>query len=94
VRQLLVKGGVSLVIGAVFVWLAVRDVNWPEVIAVFSRIDLAIVGWYTLLWIGMHVVRVWRWGMLLKPLGSVSFARLFTVGMVGFMALILLPLRL
>ena len=93
-RHLLVKGGVSIAIGAVFIWLAVRDVNWSEVIGVFARIDLLVVGWYILLWVGMHVVRVWRWGMLLKPLGSVSFSRLFTVGMVGFMMLILLPFRL
>lgn len=42
----------------------------------------------------IHLCRVVRWGILLESAGKVSFWRLNSVGAVGFMALVVLPLRL
>ena len=90
----LLKLGVSLVIGAFFIWLAIRGVDLDEVSRSLAGVDLGVVGLYVLLFGVVHVSRIFRWGILIKPIAKVSFMRLFTVGSVGFMALMLLPLRL
>lgn len=43
----------------------------------------------------VHLTRTWRWHYLLVPIGArLSFARLFAVSSVGFMAILALPARL
>ena len=86
--------GISIAVGALFVWLAVRGVEWDEVVTAFSRVNPAILLVYFLVAMVIEALRIVRWGILLKPLGSISLMRLFTAGAVGFMALMLLPLRL
>lgn len=54
----------------------------------------AWIGLYMLMFCVLHAARVWRWGVLLRPLARIGAARLTAVGTVGYMAIILLPLRL
>ena len=49
---------------------------------------------YVLVFVVVHVSRTLRWGLLLRPLVRLRFMRLMAVSSVGFMAIILLPLRL
>ncbi len=93
-KKLIINSVISMFIGALFIWLAVRDVDWTAMGSAFGQVDLFRVGLYLGLFIVVHFSRVLRWGCMLKPLGHVPFGRLFTVSSVGFMALILLPLRL
>jgi glycosyltransferase 2 family protein len=94
VKKLFINLFISLTIGAVFVWLAVRGVNWPEVSQVLARVDWRIIALYFLVWALIHLVRTIRWGVLLRPLGTIRFQKLLSASSVGFMALVLLPLRL
>jgi len=94
VRGTILKVLVSLALGALFVWLAARGVDWAAVGQVLGRVDPGVPLAYLGIFILVHLSRVYRWGILLKPLGQVSFGKLFTVSSVGFMALVLLPLRL
>jgi hypothetical protein len=41
-----------------------------------------------------HCLRVWRWQLILGPAHPVPFRRLFSINMVGFMAINILPFRL
>jgi uncharacterized protein (TIRG00374 family) len=93
-RQFFINLGISIAIGSLFIWLALRGVNWSDIVGVFSSVDPMIVLGYFLYMVVIHFCRVIRWGILLKPLGKISFGRLFMVGTVGNMALVLLPLRL
>ncbi len=93
-NKILLKTLISIAIGAFFVWLAIRDVELDGVRSALAQVDLGIVGLYTLVFMAVHLSRIVRWGLLLRPLGRVGFGRLFAVGSVGFMALMLLPLRL
>jgi uncharacterized protein (TIRG00374 family) len=94
VKKFWINLGISLAVGALFVWLAVRGVEWDEVLEAFSRVDLLVLVVYFLVAVAIQVLRIFRWGILLKPLGRIPLMRLFTAGAVGFMALMLLPLRL
>jgi uncharacterized protein (TIRG00374 family) len=49
---------------------------------------------YLLILLLVHLVKTVRWGLLLKPLGQISFRRLNTASAVGFMLTVLLPMRL
>ena len=86
--------GISIAVGALFVWLAVRGVEWDKVLDVFSQVDPLMLVVYFFIALAIEGVRIIRWGILLKPLGHVPLGRLFTAGTVGLMALMLLPLRL
>jgi len=104
--QGILKWGVSIGIGAFFIWLAFRE--WPVdrlleggltlrqgVIATSSwRVSLGSLGLYFASLVVMHVFRVWRWQPLLAPMQRVGFFALNRVCSVGFMAVFLLPMRL
>jgi uncharacterized protein (TIRG00374 family) len=51
---------------------------------------LPLVG-VVLVTVAAYVVRAWRWGDLLAPLGHVGLADLFSATMIGFAASLLLP---
>ena len=42
----------------------------------------------------IHLVRTVRWGILLEPVAKIPFSKLNAVSAVGFMALLILPVRL
>jgi uncharacterized protein (TIRG00374 family) len=94
VKKFWIHFGISLAVGALFVWLAVRGVEWDKVLDAFSQVDPLMLLVYFFIALAIEGVRIIRWGILLKPLGHVPLGRLFTAGAVGFMALMLLPLRL
>lgn len=88
------KSFLSLAIGCLFAWLAGHDVVWSDVWVVFSTVDFRIAAVYAAIITGAHVVRTYRWGLLLEPLDHVPFGRLFAVSTVGNLVLLVLPLRL
>ena len=84
----------SLVLSAFFVWLSLRGAPLAEVWDAMLRADWRWVALYGVFLTGVHVARVARWGQLLEPVARVRFRELNPLGAVGFMALMLLPLRL
>ena len=84
----------SLGVSALFVWLSLRNTDVRAVGRNIAAADPYRVLLYVALMLAIHVVRTVRWGILLEPLGHVGFPRLNAASAVGFMLLILLPLRL
>ena len=84
----------SVGVSALFVWLSLRHTNVRAVGAAIARADPGRVVAYLGLLLLIHLVRTVRWGILLEPLGRVGFKRLNSAAAVGFMLLMLLPLRL
>ncbi len=93
-KNTIVKTIVSLLIGALFIYLAIRGVDLAAVTQSIGKVNLWVVSAYVGVFFLVHLSRIFRWGLLLRPLGNIGFSRLFTVASVGFMALMLLPLRL
>jgi uncharacterized protein (TIRG00374 family) len=92
--KLAVRIVVSLAVSAVFVWLSLRHTDVRAVGAAIAGADpLRLVGYFGLLLV-VHLIKTVRWGILLEPLGHVPFRRLNSASAVGFMLLMLLPLRL
>ncbi len=92
--KLLLRTVLSLAMSALFVWLSLRHTDVRAVGRAMAAADPSRIALYVVMLLGVHVVRTVRWGLLLKPLGEVSFKRLNSASAVGWMLLMLLPLRL
>jgi uncharacterized protein (TIRG00374 family) len=84
----------SLGVSAVLMWLSLRNADLRAVGRAISSADPWRMVGYAAILVCIHLVRTVRWGILLEPLGHVGFKRLNSASAVGFMLLILLPLRL
>lgn len=84
----------GLVISAVFLYLAFREINYTDLWRTLQRIQ---VGWLVpglMIYFGGMFVRAWRWQCLLKPLKKVSVGNLFQILMIGYMGNNVFPLRM
>ena len=94
VLKLVLRITVSIAISGLFVWLSLRNAPIRQVAQAIADCDKTPLLLYTVLLLFVHLVRTVRWGILLEPLGHVGFSRLNSASAVGFMLLIVLPLRL
>jgi uncharacterized protein (TIRG00374 family) len=92
--KLLVRTILSLAMSALFVWLSLRHTDVRAVGATMAAADPLRLALYVGVLLCVHLVRTVRWWILLEPLGHVSFKRVNSASAVGFMLLMLLPLRL
>lgn len=84
----------SLLISALFVYLAVRGVDFKGVVAGLASIHAGYILLSILLMCLMQLIRTWRWGLILLPLANLGKLDLFAVANVGFFAIAALPVRL
>jgi uncharacterized protein (TIRG00374 family) len=93
--KMAIKVGLSLVVGGVCVFLAVRGMNGHAVLEALRRLSPQAIGLYVLTLAVTHLFRSWRWEFLLRPIGvSLPFKRIVLISSVGFMAILALPVRL
>src|SRR5205085_3037131 len=92
--KLTVRVVISLGVSAFFVWLSLRNADLRAVARSIASASPPRLAAYAAVLVLIHLVRTVRWGILLEPLGHVGFKRLNSASAVGFMLLILLPLRL
>src|SRR5688572_7607689 len=93
-RRLLWQLGVGALIAAFFVWV-MRAGAMPLLppAEAFEGVRWWTAGVYFLGWSVVHVLRAARWQLLLSPVAEVSLRRVFAASFVGFLAILLLPLR-
>src|SRR5437660_3663187 len=92
--KLALRLALSLAVSGLLMWLSLRNADLRAV----GRAIASATPWRMFAYVGVllaiHLIRTVRWGILLEPLGHVSFKRVNSASAVGFMLLILLPLRL
>ena len=91
-RVLQALAGLAISAGAL--WLTLRGKDLGAIWAAMRAGDYRYLVPYFAILLAIHVVRTVRWGLLLRPLSALPFARLNAVAAVGFMALVVLPFRL
>jgi uncharacterized protein (TIRG00374 family) len=84
--------GVAISGGAL--WLTLRGKDLGAIWEAGLRADHRFLVPYVGVLLAIHLLRTWRWGILLEPVAKLPFAKLNGVCAVGFMALLLLPFRL
>jgi len=85
---------VGVAISALALWLTLRGKDLGAIWRAIGAADYRYLVPYLAVFLGIHLARTVRWGLLLEPVARVPFARLNAVSAVGFMALVLLPFRL
>ena len=93
-RKLLLQYLVSITIGAGLVWLAFKGEDWDEFLTRAGEMDLSFLLAYLGLYTAAHALRLVRWGILIRGLGPVSWRDIIGIGAVGYMCIMVLPLRL
>lgn len=89
-----VKSAVGIALSVVFLWLALRKVEWASVITSWrgARVDLLLLG--TGLLICSWLVAAIRWRMLLTSVPHLRVRETFAYISIGYLANSVLPLRL
>lgn len=89
-----VKSAVGIALSVVFLWLALRKVEWSSVITSWrgARVDLLLLG--TGLLICSWLVAAIRWRMLLTSVPHLRTRETFAYISIGYLANSVLPLRL
>ena len=93
-RRRLLQAGAGLAVSGVAVWLTFRGKNLADVWSAIREADYRYLAVFVVCWVGIHLARTARWGLLLEPVAKVPFARLNAASSVGWMALTILPFRL
>jgi glycosyltransferase 2 family protein len=93
-RRLLWQLGLGLAIAGFFVWV-MRAGAMPLVphAEAFAAMRWWTVGAYFIGWSIVHVLRAARWQLLLAPIAKVPLRRVFSASWLGFLAILILPLR-
>lgn len=91
-RFLQVLAGLAVSGGAL--WLTLRNKDLAAIWQAIVDADHRWIAPYVVILAMIHLVRTWRYGILLEPVADVPFGRLNAVCAVGFMALMTLPFRL
>ncbi|MFN7701757.1 MAG: lysylphosphatidylglycerol synthase transmembrane domain-containing protein [Deltaproteobacteria bacterium] len=95
VRSLAPKLAISLVLGALFAWLASRGgVPLLPPAEAFAGVRWELVGLYVIILLATHFFRASRWRFLAAPIKDVPFAESVLLNWIGFFAIFALPLRL
>ncbi|MEO1335777.1 MAG: lysylphosphatidylglycerol synthase domain-containing protein, partial [Myxococcota bacterium] len=69
---LLVKALAALLISAVAFWFAFHNVDLDQVGTLLSKSSPAILLLFLLSQLANHLLRTFRWGLLVRPLGPAS----------------------
>lgn len=91
-RLLQTAAGLGISAGALALTLRGKELGriWQEMLGA----DYRWLWPYLVVLTAIHLVRTWRWGLLLEPVAKLPFSKLNAASAVGFMALVLLPFRL
>jgi uncharacterized protein (TIRG00374 family) len=84
----------GLLIGAVLVYFSVKGIRFNDVVDGFKTVKYAYIVPPLVIFFLMQVLRSWRWGIILSPLGKVDQLSLFSVTSVGFLAIVAIPARI
>ena len=85
---------IGCVVSAAFVYFTLRGVNLHEVWAGLQGKDYMVLLPAALTFLTCQIAKSVRWGVILSPLKSIGQRRLFPLASVGFMAIIVAPMRL
>jgi len=84
----------GIAVGAVFLWLALRDMDFAELGRAFASANLLWIAPFLTALFGFYWLKAMRWKILLEPLLASSTAQVFPPVMIGYSANLVLPAQL
>jgi len=104
VKKLLVNLGVSLVIAGTLLWFVLGRMLseldgdeggvWGALWASFREVHPGLLALYAVSFVVVHVARTYRWVVQVRPLGERDTRKVFRIGLIGYAAIVIFPLRL
>jgi uncharacterized protein (TIRG00374 family) len=88
-----IKVLLGLLCAALFLYLAVKEVDLWSLQAAFSDVDLGYVLLAVAVSLATYWLRAWRWQIILRPVKEIRLPALFAATVIGFMANNILPFR-
>ncbi|MCK4597013.1 flippase-like domain-containing protein [bacterium] len=85
---------VGLAISVLFLYLALRNVEFVEIRRSLSQVDLLLLIWAAVIFMVSFSIRALRWRYILRPIKEIDLPQVFSVLSIGFMANNVLPARL
>lgn len=85
---------IGLFISAVFVYLALRKLDFARMWGVIRSTDALLFLVVAAITFSQYVIRAWRWDILLEPIKKTAFSHRLSSTMIGFAANCVLPARL
>lgn len=90
--QSFLKYTLSLAVAALLFWYLYKDVDFNEMMERFRNANLIWIYLSIALAMFSHLLRAWRWNMLLEPMGyQLKTSRTFLAVMVGYLANFVVP---
>lgn len=83
----------GMIVSALFLWLAFREVDFAQVWLQLKSANLAYVALGIFFYFITLLLRTWRWQLLLKPIRKVPLKSLFPILSAGYMANNIFPAR-
>ena len=93
-KSLFTKYVISIALGGVLIWLAFRGEDWSDIWRRLQDVDKAPLIGYIALFAAAHFLRMIRWGVLVRALGTIGWRDIISAGAVGYMCIMIFPLRL
>ncbi len=93
-RSFFLKYLISVGLGLLLLYWALHDQDWGLLWEQLQGVELGLLSLYILLFAVAHLIRILRWGILLRALGPVPWRDILGVGAVGYMCIITFPFRL
>ena len=84
----------GIFVSVLFVYLSVRGLDLERVLEGLKNVRYAYLPPAVLMILSLSVLRSIRWGLILSPIQNMGQKRLFPITCVGFMAIVLLPMRM
>ncbi|MEW5700919.1 MAG: lysylphosphatidylglycerol synthase transmembrane domain-containing protein [Candidatus Zixiibacteriota bacterium] len=88
------KAIIGTLISVIFLYLAFRKVDYGDLWRALQGVRWVYLIPNIVLVVAVMWLRAWRWQLILRPVGDVSYNRVFSATMIGFMVNNVLPARL
>ncbi len=85
---------IGLIISGVFIYVSLRGVDFNALLKGLEEANYSFVAPSILLLILLTALRSLRWGVILSPLKKVDQKTLFPITCIGYMAIVLIPMRI
>jgi hypothetical protein len=85
---------IGLIISALFLYLALRNVQFVEIRRALGQVDVVLLLLAALIFLVSFSLRAVRWRYILRPVEEIGLGPIFSLLSIGFMANNVLPARL
>lgn len=90
----MIKLIIGIVLSIIFLYFSFRGVEYEKILQSLSGMQYSYLLPAILLFLSLSFLRSLRWGIILSPIKHIKQKKLFPISCIGFMSVVLLPMRI